>query len=162
MTWITKLLETDLPPINWDPNGIGGTSYAHDIKYFGFVVSMRPSQYLKLAVPMDHDRTNPHVQQTLAQGGAVAPAFLIVDFAGDQPHPVVVGHEGRNRLRAIKQMYGDIPVPVHIVPYRERARHMTTDKIEGFKAAALSEKYHMYTSNNFIELISWDDRNLET
>jgi hypothetical protein len=101
---------------------LGLTSYNQEINYFGTVVKIKPSTFLKLALPLEH-RTSVDFFKTVVQNNKpMANPMLYIkvpsgwksgDFSGDTPF--VTGHEGRNRMTAILEEEGDEPVPVHIL-----------------------------------------------
>lgn len=52
----------------------------------------------------------------------------------------VKGHEGRTRMEAIRRLYGDIPVLVHIFPKGgARARHVTDEQIASMRQTMCPE-----------------------
>jgi hypothetical protein len=131
---VVNMLEEDLTYDN--VYGLGATGYNANIDYRGIRVKMKPSVFLELALSGGFD-TSYEIEKKLEDGEAIGAPFLLVAFPdewsdGDyskQGH--VVGHEGRNRMRAIKRLYGDIPVEVHIIGHGQkrevRGRHMTPD-----------------------------------
>ena len=118
-------------------NGKGAVPYNQDIDYFGLRVSMRPSTFLKLALPLPDDADYEHLKQHIAQGGAVGAPFLDVKIPpewddGDFSKPAkVAGHEGRHRMKAALSLEGDEPVETHIFPKGGyRARDLTPEFIK--------------------------------
>lgn len=112
--------------------GLGAVPKNKDIDYFGLNVRMRPSTFLKLALPLtmtDKDRQVIHdIGQRIDEPGFGAP-FLEIDIpdsweSGDTTQPArVVGHDGRHRMYAIMSQQGDEPVEVHLFPLGLRRRH---------------------------------------
>jgi hypothetical protein len=121
--------------------GLGATSYNHDIDYFGFVKMMRPSEFRRLVPPgVSGEGTKDYVIQELKNpdGKRIASPWLKTEWDGDSNTLQIVGHEGRSRTDAIAEIYGDVPMPVHITVYAIRARSLTPEIKE---APLLPERY---------------------
>ena len=113
-------------------SGIGSVPKNQEIDYFGLRVAMRPSTFLKLALPMPNTAQDQesveYVKQHKDTEGIGAP-FLEIDIpegweSNDLSKPArVVGHDGRHRMAAIMQSEGDDPVEVHLFPLGLRRRH---------------------------------------
>jgi len=113
-------------------DGIGSVPFNQDVDYFGLRVAMRPSTFLKLALPMNNSADDQpavdYVIQNKDSQGIGAP-FLTVDIPaawedGDISKPArITGHDGRHRMAAILQSEGDEPVETHIFPTGLRRRH---------------------------------------
>ena len=113
-------------------SGIGSVPKNQEIDYFGLRVAMRPSTFLKLALPMPNTAQDQeaveYVKQQKDTLGIGAP-FLEIDIpeaweSGDLSKPArIVGHDGRHRMAAIMQSEGDDPVEVHLFPMGLRRRH---------------------------------------
>jgi hypothetical protein len=112
-------------------SGIGSVPYNQEVDYFGLRVAMRPSTFLKLALPLrdsEEDRASiEYVKQRKDTEGIGAP-FLDLDIPqaweeGDLSKPArITGHDGRHRMMAILQSEGDDPVEVHLFPKGLRHR----------------------------------------
>lgn len=119
--------------------GLGATSYSSDVDYYGFRVQMKPSTFLKLATPLQAPVSVDYIEKYLQDGGALASPFLIVEIPDSyfkgvfDESPRIIGHEGRNRMMAVRKVEGDEPVEVHIITRGEerevRARHLTPEII---------------------------------
>jgi hypothetical protein len=113
-------------------SGIGSVPKNQEIDYFGLRVAMRPSTFLKLALPLPNtpqdQESVEYVKQHKDTEGIGAP-FLEIDIpegweSNDLSKPArVVGHDGRHRMMAILQSEGDDPVEVHLFPLGLRRRH---------------------------------------
>jgi hypothetical protein len=113
-------------------SGIGSVPKNQEIDYFGLRVAMRPSTFLKLALPMPNTAQDQeaveYVKQQKDTLGIGAP-FLEIDIpegweSGDLSKPArIVGHDGRHRMAAIMQSEGDDPIEVHLFPLGLRRRH---------------------------------------
>lgn len=117
--------------------GAGAVSKNQDVDYFGIRVNMKPSTFMKLAAAFTpHPSKYEPIVAYLKAGGAIGSPFLSIEipdgwFSGDFTElATVTGHEGRHRMHAIHELYGDIPIEVHIWADRwVRARHLT-DRIK--------------------------------
>lgn len=123
--------------------GAGAVPYNQEIDYFGLRTAMRPSTFLRLAAPLGQEHSA-ELEQYIANGGAIGAPFLEIKIPqewddGDFSKPAqVVGHEGRNRMTAVKKLEGDAPIEVHIFPKGGyRARDITPE----FKAALNKNLY---------------------
>jgi hypothetical protein len=106
--------------------------YNKEVDYFGLRVAMRPSTFLKLALPMNNtpgdQEAIDYVQQNKDTEGIGAP-FLTIDIPaawedGDLSKPArITGHDGRHRMAAILKSEGDDPVETHLFPTGLRRRH---------------------------------------
>ena len=105
---------------------------------------MKPSQFKKLATPRDFKEESnlDDITKLIKNGRAIASPFLDVLFDPKGKKPAIVkSHEGRTRMEAIYNLYGDIPVLVHIFPSNGlRARNITPQMIDSFKALAIPQK----------------------
>lgn len=126
--------------------GLGAVPYNADVDYFGLRVLMKPSTFLKLALPLDTPSSVDHIVQHLENGGSLGSPFLQVDIpeeweSGDVEKPArVSGHEGRNRMLAIQKVEGDNPVEVHLFPRYYRNRHMTDEWIKALNDGMINQE----------------------
>jgi len=120
----------DLNEVNIDNvKGAGAVPYNQEVDYFGMKVMMRPSQFLKLAAPLNGPPSQRMVKY-ITDGGAIGAPFLIIKVPENMTlMPEVIGHEGRNRMAAIKQVEGDSPIEVHLLfqGVVNRSRHLTPE-----------------------------------
>lgn len=131
--------------------GLGAVPNNQDIDYFGLAVSMKPSTFLKLALPLntarpEEEQTIDYIQQNLDTQGIGAP-FLEVNIpqeweSGDfKKQAAVVGHDGRHRMYAILRDQGDTPVEVHIFPRGGmRRRDITNDMIDALRQGIITQR----------------------
>lgn len=130
-----------------DPSGWGQTPYGTDIDYFGLRVQLRPSTFLKLALPLGPAETNPEVEKYMQGGGKIAYPMLDIEIPkgweeGDYSEPAkVVDHEGRNRMKTWIKLKGDDPIQVNIKPRGwYRRKHLTSDHIEAISKGLISQR----------------------
>ena len=120
-------------------DGAGAVPYNQDVDYFGLRVMMQPSTFLRLAAPLGQEHS-PELEKYIADGGAIGAPFLEIKIPqewddGDYSKTAqVVGHEGRNRMTAIKKLEGDAPIEVHIFP---RGGYRARDITPEFRAALM-------------------------
>jgi hypothetical protein len=130
-----------------DWESLGTTGFNLNVDYRGLRVYMLPSVFLKLAAPTNFYPSSKYIADHLRSGGKIGSPFLSIDIPefwedGDYTKPAeVVGHEGRNRMYAVQEVYGDIPVEVHLFFPGFRRRDLTDGMIESFRKHLLSEKY---------------------
>ena len=123
--------------------GAGAVPYNQDVDYFGLRTTMRPSTFLRLAAPLGQEHSA-ELEQYIAGGGAIGAPFLEIKIPmewddGDFSKPAqVAGHEGRNRMTAVKKLEGDTPIEVHIFP---RGGYRARDITPEFKAALAKSLY---------------------
>ena len=117
-------------------SGAGEIANNRNVNYTGFVVWMRPSQFLSLNPPLPKTQAQQDKikawHKSLDQSVTLGPPVLFVDLEDDAMDDddnvlngnfVVRNHEGRHRMTAIMER-SDEPVPVHVIPSRYlRARH---------------------------------------
>lgn len=120
-------------------DGAGAVPYNQDVDYFGLRVMMRPSTFLRLAAPLGQEHSA-ELEKYIADGGAIGAPFLEIKIPpewddGDYSKTAqVMGHEGRNRMTAIKKLEGDAPIEVHIFP---RGGYRARDITPEFRAALM-------------------------
>jgi hypothetical protein len=131
-----------------DPSGWGNTPDGTDIDYFGLRVQMRPSTFLKLALPLTSSVTNPEVAKHMKTGGKIAYPMLGIEIPdewrkGDFSQPAkVVDHEGRNRMKTWIELKGDDPIQVNIKPRGGliRRRDLTDEYIKAMSTGLISQR----------------------
>ena len=126
-------------------NGLGAVPFNQSVYYHGLVVECRPSRFLELALPHEEERheTAREIVKLVKQGYALGiPWFDISlrDVEEHDGHPRITGHEGRGRMLAIKELIGDVAVPVHLIlTGGMRARHLGEKHITAIKEAVYSQ-----------------------
>jgi hypothetical protein len=116
--------------------GWGKVPNNQNVDYLGLRVNMKPSMFLKLAAPLERADASSvqDMVQHLNTGGSVASPWLVIHIPaaweeGDYDQAArVTSHEGRNRMYAIQDVQGDVPVEVHVFfGAGLRARHIQSD-----------------------------------
>lgn len=118
--------------------GLGAVPYNQDVLYFGAPVLMKPSTFLSLALRLDPAAaTSTNDIKELIQGGKpIGSPWLYIEFgrdADDNRIPEgarIVGHEGRNRASAIKQLHGDVDMMVHLIYAGARSRDISPEFLQ--------------------------------
>jgi len=124
-------------------SGAGSVPFNQEIDYFGLRTTMRPSTFLRLAAPLGQEHSA-ELEKYIADGGAIGAPFLEIKIPaewddGDFSKPAqVTGHEGRNRMTAVRKLEGDAPIEVHILP---RGGYRARDITPEFKAALAKSLY---------------------
>lgn len=127
-------------------DGWGVVPLNKDVDYFGLRVFMKPSVFLKLVAPLDREPSE-KIQQHISSGGKIGSPFIEIRIPAEWEDGVfdkdaeVVGHEGRNRMKSILKVHGDIPIETHLF-FRDgvRRRHLTDAMIRKLNEILLAEK----------------------
>lgn len=125
-------------------NGLGQVPWNQNIDYQGLRVQMLPSIFLKLAAPLGREPTE-FIINHIKDGGAIGAPFLTIDIpkeweSGNLSSPAVIrGHEGRNRMLAVKQVFGDVLTEVHLFPSQMKRRHITDEMIKKLRRGLIAE-----------------------
>lgn len=113
-------------------DGMGAVPNNQEIKYFGFAMTITPSEFLELAAQGYRGDAAAKIAEHIKDRIPIGAPFLQFrynekEFGQGEPLRVeVVGHEGRARMTAIRMVNGDTErIPVHVMPRGEtRARHL--------------------------------------
>ena len=131
-------------------DGLGAVPLNADVDYFGIRVAMQPSMWLRMAHELKFgdgsNKTIDHLAAHIQQGLAIGQPWFNIDIPdawedGDLDQPArIVGHEGRHRMMAIKQVEGDAPVEVHLFFPGLRARHIKPEWIKRLNTNIIDER----------------------
>lgn len=99
-------------------SGIGQTDMDADIRRHGFVIYMKPKEFLKLNPYRSKAIENlPAIHDLLfIQKKAMVSPFLIAEWNPKERFWKIKGHEGRGRCMSLHAHQRDIEVPVHVLP----------------------------------------------
>lgn len=128
--------------------GLGSTPNNQNVNYKGFTAMMKPSKFNRLARELHNPREESvkYIREHIEKGGAIGSPFLYVDRESRR----VTGHEGRHRMRAIQEVQGDIPIPVHIFGANgAQARDFSKEDIQNMKKHMISETGRDEHGDNF-------------
>lgn len=129
--------------------GLGNIPNNDNVDYLGLRVQMKSSVFLKLAahLPRDQATSVDHIKAHIQQGDAIAAPWLDISIPSqweedDFSVPARVrGHEGRNRMYAVKELEGDIPIETHLFfSGGLRARHIKPEWIEQLNQQLIPER----------------------
>lgn len=109
-------------------NGLGAVPINQDVDHFGMRVKMTPSTFLDLAEDFTPNQEKiDYMVNHLEQDGSIGASYLQIMlpsswtaeiFPRQEDNqleiPQVHDHDGRNRMIAVKRVYGDIPVETHL------------------------------------------------
>jgi hypothetical protein len=130
-------------------SGKGAVPYNQEIDYKGLRVLMRPSMFLALAKPMIKGQAEAEnfefLKQWIGNGNPIGSPFLNINFPYVDGKFVtegarINGHEGRNRALAIKELYGDDPIEVHIITSIGSKRYFTPEMREVVRQGIQGER----------------------
>lgn len=126
--------------------GLGSVPLNLEIDYMGLRVKMTPSIFLELAAPLGQQVSVDYIETHLQNGGKIGAPFLQIEIPAEweenefEKSAKVRSHEGRNRMIAIKNLYGDIPIETHLFfLYGMRNRHLTPQIINQLNNQIISE-----------------------
>ena len=115
-------------------DGLGAVPWNQNINYMGFVVWMKPADFLKLNPPRpaDSDSVKQLRDHILSQEEIrLGPPFMQARWDEEHNFWQVESHEGRGRMIALLSVQPDVEVPIHIFPAGgDRARHMTPKMVK--------------------------------
>ena len=114
-------------------NGLGSIPWNSNITYLGFIVYMKPGEFLRLNPPRnDHKSLNELKDYIIHNDVSIGPPLLEVKWDEDNSRWQVFRHEGRGRMTAVESVQPDHLVPVHVVPRGMRARHVTPTMAQAY------------------------------
>lgn len=126
-------------------NGLGAVPFNQSVYYHGLVVECRPSTFLELALPHQEERYDAarDIAKLIKQGYAIGIPWFdlsLQDVDEHDGHPRIKGHEGRGRMLAVRELIGDVAIPVHLILRGGmRSRHLEDKHITAIKEAVYSE-----------------------
>lgn len=128
-----------------EKRGLGAVPDNLNIDYKGFRVIMLPSIFLNLAKKTDHFKSKDLIKKHILEGGKIGHPFLLVKIPYEweknnfKKTAKVVGHEGRNRMMAIMEIFGDVPVEVHLFTLKYRRHDFKKEWLEKIEKSLESE-----------------------
>lgn len=136
--------------------GLGNVPNNMNIDYLGLRVKMSPSVFLKLAAPLEIPVSVEYIESHLENGGKIGAPFLSIKFPAEWEDndfselAKIVGHEGRNRMIAVRNVYGNNPIETHLLfSHGVRNRHLTPNIISHLNKKLISETGDILTGPFF-------------
>jgi hypothetical protein len=145
---------SDLKEVKIDNvDGSGAVPWNQNVEYMGLRVLMKPTNFLLLAGALPFE-PYPDIVDHIRNGGAIGAPYLSIRYphewaSGDfKKIAFIQSHDGRNRMKAILKVEGDVFVETHLffstIRYEHdeetgekikkvgevRARHLTPEIIE--------------------------------
>lgn len=123
-----KLLATQVDVDRYSPSALARAVAMRPAAQRGFSESLvstkepfattliRPSQWAEHTPPLDSVRDANIIEYLKKSIGEKRLQDLPIMWVNDRPSGLEAGYEGRHRMRALKEMYGDDPVPVNMLP----------------------------------------------
>lgn len=161
-TYKQWLLESENKP-NWsitpkdgkEPLGFVPMQSKSEIEYRGLIAITNPSNFKSVTPNRSFDSTSSNIykiKSEIEQGNPIVPPFLEIEIKNNKPY--VYGHEGRTRVEAINQLYGNIDIPVILFVYIDggklRYNNKDIDKyISILKDGLFSQNDKKYVSDVF-------------
>ena len=149
LLWADEQIVNELKINN--ATGVGAVPYNREIDYHGLRVTMRPSMFLRLALPLDQNdpeerKAIEYCKSQLDDQGIGAPFLTITvpaawesdDFSLEAK---VRDHDGRHRCYAILDKEGDKPIEVHLLMSGGlRRRHISDLMIKNLRNGILNQQ----------------------
>ena len=124
-------------------SGFGSVPNNANVHYMGFVGMMKPSTFMSLALDDQgaQEETSKDLEKFVEEGYAIGIPFLYIDIdEKGEKLPKITGHEGRGRMRMVRRVNGDDPIPVHFfLRGGMRSRHLTKDMVDEVKQGVYAE-----------------------
>ena len=124
--------------------GFGATPNNAEVLYFGFAAELTPRDFLKLVTPADRSEDAKRFIGFIDELAPMASPMLYLkvnleDWKAGKPLRVEAQqHEGRGRMNALREVEGNVPVPVHfIVNGGYRARDLNKDFFGALRASGI-------------------------
>lgn len=127
-------------------DGLGAVPFNQSVYYHGLVAELRPSKFLELALPHEgqRDQSAREITKLIKDGYAMGIPWLYVDIDPINERGSfarITGHEGRARCLAVKELIGDVSIPVHLfLTHGYRARDLEQKHIDRLLEAVYAEK----------------------
>lgn len=141
--------------------GFGSVPNNSNVWYMGFVGFMKPSTFMSLALDDQgqQEPTSRDLEKFVEEGYAIGIPFLeiaIDEIGNDLPR--IKGHEGRGRMRMIRRVNGDEPIPVQFfLRGGMRSRDVTKEMADEIKQGIFAEKSERIVKNPITKM--YLDRN---
>ena len=139
-------------------NGAGTTKEGENPLYNGFIGYMKASTFLSLCQMQGanaNDRTTKGLKKYIQKGGTIASPSLTYNVQEQQ----IVGHDGRHRVLAIMDLYGDSLIQVYIkLANGLRGRTVNSDLIDAFNEYCTAENGKTVTGALQSAITSTDGR----
>jgi len=138
-----------------EPLGMVPLQSKSDVEYRGLIGLITPRKFQYLAAQPTGGLSNVEgLKEEMSKGTPIAPPWL--DIKIDDGRCVVRGHEGRNRVEAAKQLYGNDPVPIMLYLYIDGTKGTyknLAQYIDLVDAGLFSEKLNYILRNPSLNLI---------
>lgn len=120
--------------------GLGQVPDNMEVLYKGFAVIMLPEQFHRLTPARTYNEDSLEIiTDAIKSGKPIGSPFLSIMKTKKGAY-YVSGHEGRTRMKAIDNLYGQVPVLVHVFVDWTRARSIDTTMINNMRLNLIPEK----------------------
>ena len=137
-------------------NGMGQVPYNEIIDYRGFKCWMYPDMFLRIARKIFIDPTENYyllMKNAIKKGKPIGSPFFSAIWDASKQVWTLSGHEGRHRMQAIKELWPNEAVEVHIIPLGEtRARDITPEMLKSFMEGVVAED-HTYVQKPTAKIV---------
>lgn len=141
----SRAQQFELHGVHYDQkHGIGAIPHNQEVGHKGFSVFMSPSTFLELCYPLREgqaEATNlDRMREAIREGKAIGSPWLRIELGETDDRQKVAegayisGHEGRNRMQAISDVLGSVPVLVHITfSNLDNNKYLTDELLDGLR-----------------------------
>lgn len=101
--------------------GKGQTPNNEEVLYHGFVMEMKPSDFLKIVLKEDREQDAESIAKKMLENIPYGSPMLFIKpnidewKSGQELSVKIVGHEGRARSLASQKINGDVLIPIHVI-----------------------------------------------
>jgi len=124
-------------------SGIGSVPDNQSVDYKGFKAWMAPDMFLRLAKKIfidPQDTTYLFLKNAIKHGKPIGSPFLSIEWDISKRVWNIWDHEGRHRVQAIKDLWPNESIEVHIFPGSGiRARDITPDMLQSFMSGVSAQ-----------------------
>lgn len=121
--------------------GKGQTPNNEEVLYHGFVMEMKPSDFLKVVLKEDREKDASEIAKKMLENVPYGSPMLYIkanveEWKSGKPLQVrVANHEGRARSLASQKINGDVPIPIHVIPRGMSKRDINQDFLDQMSAS---------------------------
>lgn len=141
---------------NKEKPSLGVTGLNLGAKYEGLIVLMKPTKFLELTPPLPSGTNNLFIEEHIRNEKPIGSPFLFIkipdewifgNFSPKVGFAKVRGHEGRNRMNKIFQIFGNDPIETHLFirhgddNYKLNRQEISNLMIENLNKLMYSERW---------------------
>ena len=134
-------------------HGKGQTPNNEEVLYHGFVMEMKPSDFLKIVLKEDREKDAQEIADKMLAGVPYGSPMLYLksnleDWKSGKPLQVkAVNHEGRARSTASKKINGDVFIPIHVILRGMSKKDVTDDFLKHISQKGIIDEESSFGSS---------------